>query len=116
MFNTSYDCADEDCNAKFCEKCSETELKECQYCNESFCTKCLVAHTPDCKEENETTESDDEEIDGMTFSNDKKVCIIDLGSISLVDCIEHLTTLKKDYELDKDLSDENSLVWFKKVV
>lgn len=131
MFDTVYDCMDENCTKTFCKKCSETELIDCKYCDDdSFCKECLKEHEPDCKaaqeeveeEESETCPDCDElledctcnDVDGMTFNDDKTICILDMENYGLDHYIDELSTLLKDYEVNRVLSNEQWLIWVKK--
>jgi len=130
MFDTSYDCLSDDCNKNYCVKCSETELIGCKYCEDSFCKECLKDHEPDCKIENEEIEEVEEEtcpdcgeiledctcdeLDGMTFDDEKVVCMLDIDNYSLDHYIKELPRLLKDFELNRTLSNEKTLVWVKK--
>lgn len=132
MFDKAYDCMSEDCTKKFCEKCADTELIDCKYCDDSFCKECLKDHEPDCKEENETVEEEEETCDdcgelledctcgedvpdGMYFSKDKTICMLDIENNMLNNFIDQLGTLRANYVLDKELSSDKELVWIKKV-
>lgn len=104
-----------DCDANYCERCAITEIVECEYCYDKYCKKCLIEHTPDCKEENESAdEEDEEEIDGMSFNDDKSICILDISNNDLTNFINVLSDLRKNYIIDKDLSSDKELVWIKK--
>ena len=126
---------EEGCPAIYCVTCATTELTDCEFCDNGFCKKHLEAHTPDCKEENETTDEeetcddcgelvdectcdteDDEMPDGMYFNKDKTICILDIEDNKLSAFIEELITLRKDFDIDRELSTATELVWVKKVV
>lgn len=134
FFDKSYECMEEGCPATYCNACATTELVDCEYCSDAYCKKHLETHTPDCKAENETTdetcdecgelmsectcdtEDDVDMPDGMYFNKDKTICILDIEDNKLNVFIDHLDTLRKDFIIDKDLSNDQELVWIKKVV
>lgn len=128
MFDTSHNCMDDNCNKVFCTKCADTELVDCEYCSNAYCKGCLKGHTMECKAENEDEEDEtcdecgeliDEctcgEIDGVTFSDDKTICILDIDNYNLEQYINVLNRLLKDFELNTVLSNDKSLVWVKRV-
>jgi len=129
FFDKSFECSEEGCPATFCEACSKTELVDCEYCEDSYCKKHLETHTPDCKAENEeetcedcgevmsecTCDTEDEDMpDGMYFNKDKTICILDIEDNKLSAFIEELNTLRKDFILYTELSNDKELVWIRK--
>ena len=104
----------------YCEKC-KSEISDCEYCDGQYCKKCLVEHTPDCKEEYDAQDADadvddeaDEVPDGMYFSKDKSICILDIDSNALNCFVNELPILLKDYALNKELTSDKEMVWVRK--
>lgn len=129
FFDKSFECMEESYPATYCVTCATTELIDCEYCDDSYCKKHLELHTPDCKAESEeetcddcgevrdecTCDTEDEDMpDGMYFNKNKNICILDIEDNKLSAFIEELTTLRKDFNLDTDLSNDKELVWTKK--
>lgn len=120
IFQSSEVCQEEDCPARFCEKCAKTELATCEYCDSLYCKKCIPEHKVLCKEEYDSADEEDEveededTNEGITFNKAKTVCILDMSNYSVTDYVEELETLRNDFVYDEQYSNDDYWVYFKK--